>query len=156
MITLKLPNFIGDLLDGLNSTESTTMACQCMLASLCYTHQTLKGHIHSMIQRMASDSQEQFALMDKLKITQEVLSNYITSEVESRLGSAASVLTNQHLMQINEEGDEGLFYEIWYNTLEGSSEITQSNIKPHSTKKSSVWRDQTLIDKEIHIFRSIK
>ena len=98
--------------------------------------------------------------MDKLKITQEVLSNYITSEVESRLGGSASVLTNQHLMQINDDGDEGLFYEIWYNTLEGgpgsANETDQNNVKPHSIKKNVVWRSQTLIDKEIHIFGSIK
>ena len=58
MITLKLPNFVGGLLDGLNSTEDATMACQCMLASLCYTHPTMKGHIQSMIQSMAANSQE--------------------------------------------------------------------------------------------------
>lgn len=42
--------------------------------------------------------------------------NYIESEIENKVGGAGNiVLTQEHLLQINDEQDEALFFECFYS-----------------------------------------
>ena len=68
-------------------------------------------------------------MMEKLRLSQDVLTNFISSEIENRI-DAHTVLTNQHLLTVNSDNDEALFFELW-----PASEQVKSNITPHLGKK---------------------
>ena len=58
--------------------------------------------------------------------------NYIRAEVVNRI-DGKTVLTNEHLMNINNEQDEELFFEAW-----PASNDQKSNITPHVSKKNAL------------------
>jgi len=81
----------------------------CLVHGLCFIHPILKGHIQGNLQSL--DPTSQLELLDKLKLGQQVLSQYIQSEVLNRLNP--TTMTNEHLLQINQRADEELFFESW-------------------------------------------
>jgi hypothetical protein len=86
-------------------------------------------------------------MMEKLRLSQDVLSTFIASEVENRI-DAHTVLTNQHLLTVNTDCDEGLFFELW-------STQDKSNITPHMAKKRAI-NNQAHLENEARVFESMK
>ena len=88
-------------------------------------------------------------MMEKLRLSQDVLGNFIASEIENRI-DAHAVLTNQHLLTVNQDNDEALFFELW-----PASEQVKSNITPHTGKKRLI-DNQSYVENESRVFENIK
>lgn len=106
--------------------------------------------------------------MEKLRLQRDVLSNWIGSEIENKVGGTAdanSALTQSHLMTLNTEQDEGLFFECWAEaaglTEEGGGGAPWANSSPSknlrpTAKSHLVLSDKPMAEKERDIFLQIK
>ena len=91
---------------------------------------------------------QRFTIFNQLKTSQDVITNFIGSEIESRV-EASQVLTQEHLQQLNTSADEGLFFECFYD-IEGVSQV--NNIKIPFAKNSRVLKNKHLLDRETNVF----
>ena len=121
------------------------MPSNCLLLGLCFIHPILKQSIQDRIGQLSP--QEQLNFMDKIKLTQDVLANFIQSTVHGRIDP--NVLTNEHLLAINQSADEQLFFESWPE--EGKS----NNIHPHVAKKKVLLNNKNWIDSESSMFEAV-
>lgn len=105
-------------------------------------------------------------VMEKLRLVKDVLSNWIASEVENKVGGTAdanAALTQTHLMTINTEQDEALFYECWLETSVSANQdaagtdapwanaAPAKNLRP-TTKRHFVVSNKAMVEKEHDIF----
>mmetsp|Transcript_8301 Transcript_8301/g.13876 ORF Transcript_8301/g.13876 Transcript_8301/m.13876 type:complete len:128 (-) Transcript_8301:139-522(-) len=121
------------LLEIQNRSENNQSVC--LFLGLCYANPELNQFIKAGIAEMGSKPKKQKDFLDQLRTCKEVLSNFIDSNVENRVDSA-SVLTNDHLIQLNGDGnDEGLFFEVYYDQGAGGAFSCNKNLKPRAKRR---------------------
>lgn len=107
------PGYIDALLGYLegNCQERTAV-----FLGLCLTHPIIKAGIQAHFAAASAAGGDGMAriqsAMASLGLEKDVLMAYIASEVESRAGER-TCLCLQHLMELNSEEDEALFFECW-------------------------------------------
>ena len=95
----QIPNFI-DVAMSKQSSSGVSMPSNCLITGMCFSYPQLKESINATMSTLEQD--KQFQLMDKLSLCRDVLVSYINAEIVNRIEGKV-VLTNQHLMDINEE-----------------------------------------------------
>ena len=146
LLLSRIPSFF-DITLSKQAESSVSMPCCCLMMGMCFSHSQLKAAVSQRLHDL--EQTEQLAMMEKLRLSQDVLSNFIASEVENRI-DAHTVLTNQHLLTLNTDCDEGLFFELW-----PASTQDKSNITPHIAKKRLI-NNQAHLENEARVFESMK
>ena len=95
----QIPNFINVAMSK-QSSSGVSMPSNCLITGMCFSYPQLKESINATMSTLEQD--KQFQLMDKLSLCRDVLVSYINAEIVNRIEGKV-VLTNQHLMDINEE-----------------------------------------------------
>ena len=126
LLLSRIPSFF-DITLSKQAESSVSMPCCCLMMGMCFSHAQLKQSISQRLHDL--EPTEQLTMMEWLRLSQDVLCNFIATEIENRI-DAHTVLTNQHLLTVNTDNDEGLFFELW-----PASTQTKSNITPHIAKK---------------------
>ena len=107
------PGYIEALLSCIegNCQERTAV-----FTGLCLTHPVIKAGIQAHFTAKSTEGGEGMAKiqsgMASLGLEKDVLAAYIASEVECRAGEQ-TCLCLQHMMDLNTEEDEALFFECW-------------------------------------------
>lgn len=109
----------------LHTLEGSCSEKSAFFTSLCLSHNTLKTAISKHFTDMTVHEGGAYKVQQHLAslgLEREVLLNYIKSEVENRVGGSLKVLSMQHLLELNEDEDEALFFECW--TMPGPGGFT--------------------------------
>ena len=135
-------DFAQLILDQISSAP-TCMASTCLLMGLCFIHPSLKSRIQQKIGD--ADPETRLEILDKLKLSQDVVANYIASTVLNRLEKQVLICEHLHQSSIDEE----LFFGAW--PQDGES----NNIHPNTCKKTftNAARHQ---EREHQIFTAIQ
>ena len=123
------------------------------MLGLVFVQDHLKGHLQNCLTNLSTAQagpdgiHPQVALMDKIKLSQQVLASFIKSTILNQL--EPSLFINEHMSQINQETDEELFFESFPH------ENTSSNIHPHVAKRKLILNAKSHIEREQMVFKAV-
>lgn len=121
------------------------MACCQLLLGLCFAYPMVKENISQGL--LSKSDEERLEILGNLNISKDVLLNYIKSTVLNRI--EPTLLTNEHLLEVNEATDSGLFFECF------PTDGQKSNITPLTAKRKLVLHNKTHIERENTVFEQI-
>jgi hypothetical protein len=147
-----VPNLEQLVLDKANQSSNSMPSC-CLMLGLVFVQDHLQNHLQNCLTNLSTAQagpdgmHPQIALMDKIKLSQQVLASFIKSSILNQL--EPSLFINEHLSQINKETDEELFFESF------PQENSSSNIHPHVAKRKLVLNPKRHIEREQMVFKAV-
>ena len=177
IITGRVEKYLGELLQSLcqsegyveallNTLEGSCSEKSALFTSLCLSHETLKTAISEYFVKMSGNEGGAYKVqthLASLGLEREVLLNFIKSEIENRVGGSLKTVSLSHLLDVNEDEDEALFFECW--TMPGPGGFSDDenavnnqvckNLKP-LVKKRVLLREPSMIDSELKVFGEVR
>lgn len=127
IVTGRVDKYLSDLLQSLcqaegyveallNTLEGSCSEKSSLFTSLCLSHDILKSSISQHFSKMSAmegGGHKVQTHLASLGLERDVLLNFINHEVENRVGGSLKLMSLSHLLDLNEEEDEALFFECW-------------------------------------------